>query len=64
MKVSIDRDVCAGHGMCYAHAPDLITDDDLGYGQVIGDGVVPSDRVDAARAAVANCPEHAVTVNE
>lgn len=61
MKVAIDSDKCMGHGMCYALAPNIFTDDDHGYGQVIGDGVVGPDEAEAARTGVANCPESAIT---
>jgi ferredoxin len=64
MKVSIDSNVCAGHGLCYADAPQLFIDDDQGYPEVIGDGTVPDGEEDAARHAVANCPERAITLEE
>lgn len=64
MKVSIDPDKCMGHGMCYASAPSVFVDDDDGYGQVIGDGTVPPDDVEAARTGAANCPEAAITVED
>jgi ferredoxin len=35
-------------------------DDDEGYGQVLGDGIVPPGEEKAARLAVANCPERAI----
>lgn len=64
MKVSVDRDKCMGHGMCYALAPSVFTDDDEGYGHVIGDGTVPPDQAEAARAGVTNCPEGAISVED
>ncbi|BBZ59268.1 ferredoxin [Mycolicibacterium monacense] len=63
MKVAIDSDKCMGHGMCYALAPDVYTDDEHGYGHVIGDGTVRDDQAEAARHAAANCPESAVAVD-
>ena len=62
MKVQIDPAVCQGHGRCYDLAPDLFGDDEEGYGQVLGDGVVPPGYQDSARRAVANCPERAIEV--
>lgn len=62
MRVAVDRDRCAGHGRCYLLAPELFTDDDIGYGQVVGDGEVPEGRRDLAARAVAGCPEGAVVV--
>lgn len=64
MKLQIDTAVCQGHGRCYDLAPDLFGDDDEGFGQVLGDGVVPPDQEQAARLAVANCPERAIALTE
>jgi len=63
MKVAIDDGRCSGHGRCYVTAPALFTDDDMGRGQVIGDGEIPPDQVDAAEQAVASCPEQAVSLS-
>ena len=41
MKVQIDPERCQGHGRCYDLAPGLFGDDDEGFGQVLGDGIVP-----------------------
>ena len=62
VKVHIDPERCQGHGRCYDLAPDLFGDDDEGYGTVLGDGVIPQDREQAARVAVANCPERAIDI--
>jgi ferredoxin len=64
VKVQIDAALCQGHGRCYDLAPDLFGDDDEGFGQVLGDGTVPPDKEQAARLAVANCPERAVSLTE
>jgi ferredoxin len=64
MKVRIDDDLCEGHGRCYALAPTIFEPDDIGNAQVIGDGTVPADLVDRARLAAANCPEHAITIED
>ena len=64
MKVSIDPAKCMGHGMCYALAPNVYTDDDQGYWQVVGDGTVPQDQAEAARTGAANCPESAISVQQ
>ena len=64
MKVSIDTAKCVGHGRCYVLAPSLFTDDDAGYGQVIGDGTVPPNDIEEAHKGVASCPEEAVVVTE
>lgn len=64
MKVRIDPERCQGHARCYALAPDLFDVDDFGQSHVRGDGTVPVEREDAARLAVANCPEFAIEVVE
>ncbi|HVY10870.1 MAG TPA: ferredoxin [Mycobacteriales bacterium] len=62
MKVSIDPDRCSGHGRCYVTAPEVFSDDDGGYGQVIGDGAVTGERLDAVHQAIAACPEQAIAL--
>ncbi len=64
MKVQINSDCCQGHGRCYDLVPDLFGDDEEGFGQVLGDGVVPPDKDREARLAVANCPERAIDIIE
>ena len=64
MKVQIDSDRCQGHGRCYDLAPGLFGEDEEGFGQVLGDGVVPPGLEGEARLAVANCPERAVEIVE
>ena len=64
LKVQIDSERCQGHGRCYDLAPQLFTEDEEGYGQVWGDGVVSADNEHAARLAVSNCPENAIDVLE
>jgi ferredoxin len=60
VKVAIDSGRCTGHGRCYDGAPTLFTDDERGYGVVIGDGEVAPGDEDAARAVARACPERAV----
>ncbi len=64
MKIVIDADRCQGHNRCYAIAPELVDVDDLGNAFAIGDGTVPAELADKARLAVANCPEHAISIEE
>jgi ferredoxin len=62
VKVQIDSARCQGHGRCYDQAPGLFGDDDQGYGTVLGDGTVPAGQEQAARLAVASCPERAISL--
>ena len=64
MKVVIDTVACSGHGRCYDLAPDLFTDDERGYGQVIGDGLVSDLHRDQADKAIRACPERAITLHD
>ena len=64
MRVHVDDDRCEGHGRCYALAPELFEPDDIGNGLAVGDGIVPADLEERARLAAANCPEHAITIDE
>ena len=64
MRTTIDSNKCMGHGMCYSLAPNVFYDDDQGYGQVQGDGIVPPEHVEEARNGAANCPEGAISVTE
>ncbi|HEX5367304.1 MAG TPA: ferredoxin [Acidimicrobiales bacterium] len=63
MRVSIDTEVCTGHGRCYALAPEVFESDDSGYG-VVRRPDVPPELEAAARRAAGNCPERAILVTE
>lgn len=60
MRVQINPELCQGHGRCYDLAPGLFGADDEGYGQVLGDGIVPRAGERDARLAALNCPERAI----
>jgi ferredoxin len=60
MKVQINHELCQGHGRCYDLADRLFGADDEGYGQVLGDGIVPQEAAHDANLAVLNCPEQAI----
>lgn len=64
MKVHIDSARCQGHGRCYDLEPRIFTEDEEGYGVVLGDGLVPADIEHQAHIAAMNCPEDAVIVEE
>ena len=64
MRIRVDAEKCQGHNQCAAVPPDLVDVDDLGYAHERGDGTVAPDREHAARLAVANCPEHAISLDE
>ena len=65
MRIHLDRETCQGHGRCYALAPELFDSDDEGYAVLLADdGQVPAGAEEAARLAVDNCPESAITATE
>jgi ferredoxin len=62
VRLVIDSDLCVGNGRCYSLAPDLVTDDERGYGQVIGEGTLDDAHADDAQRVVLACPEHAISI--
>jgi ferredoxin len=63
-RVHVDPDRCQGHNRCYSVSPDLFELDDLGMSSEVGTGLVPVGLLSQARLAVANCPEHAISLTE
>ena len=61
MKLRIDETLCTGHGMCFAVAPALFTDDERGYGQPLDDGEITPENLGQAEAAIRSCPERAIS---
>ena len=61
MKVSVDLEVCTGHGRCYVLAPDVFAADDYGHCVLLHEAV-GDDLAAQARAGADNCPERAITV--
>jgi ferredoxin len=64
MRIQVDPEKCQGHNRCYALAPDLFDVDDYGFATAAANGVVPAEREGAARLAIANCPEFAISLVE
>jgi ferredoxin len=63
-SVHVDPDKCQGHNRCYSVFPDLFELDDLGMSHEVDAGLVPAGQLSLARLAVANCPEHAISLTE
>ena len=63
-RVHVDPDKCQGHNRCYSVSPELFELDDLGMSSEVGAGLVPAHLVSAARLAMANCPERAISLIE
>ena len=64
MKIHVNPDKCQGHARCYALAPELFDVDDYGQSSVRGDGTVPTELIERANLAIANCPEFAIEILE
>ncbi|MET8749965.1 ferredoxin [Streptomyces sp. NPDC004667] len=63
MRISVDQDRCIGAGQCALTAPQVFTQDDDGFGEVLPgreDGHGSALVREAARA----CPVSAITVEE
>ena len=63
MRISVDSELCQGHGRCYELAESLVTDDDRGHA-VIVKADVPPELEDEARAAFNACPESAISLGD
>lgn len=57
----VDRNACAGHGLCYSVAPDIIDADEQGDPVITADPI-PDDQLEFADSAVQACPEQALTL--
>ncbi len=60
MRVVVDEDRCAGHGMCLTLCPEVFDMTDDGWA-VAEPSEVPVDLEPAAREAIQNCPERAIS---
>ncbi|MFC9761133.1 ferredoxin [Rhodococcus jostii] len=60
-SLRVDRSACAGHGLCYGAAPEIVDSDDQGYPVVVAESV-PEERRDQLDALVEMCPERALSV--
>ena len=65
LKIHIDDKLCSGHGRCYSLNPQIVQANDEGYPVQLGQDIEisPADE-DAARNAIANCPEGAISLLE
>jgi len=64
MEVRVDKNVCQGHGVCLMMAENLFDiDDEDGLAWVTKQPVTDAEK-EAARAAMGNCPERAISITE
>ena len=66
MKVRIDQNRCQGHGRCYSIEPEMFEPmDDHGHAVFLHEQLVnDADLLAKVAEASANCPEHAITIDE
>jgi ferredoxin len=62
ITVRVDPGKCQGHARCSALAPELFRLDEFGNAREALLGCVPSELVDKAYIARANCPEEAIVI--
>ncbi len=63
MKLTVDEDRCRGHGMCLTLCPEVFEMTDDGYA-VADPSEIPRESEDAAKEAIANCPERAIVASD
>jgi len=66
-RIKVDMDLCQGHGVCKAEAPELfdVADGDGPYPQVkVLTGRPADEYLASARAAAAGCPNQVITIIE
>jgi ferredoxin len=61
MKVTIDRELCMGSGMCVLYAPGTFAHDDQAKAVVLDPS---TDEPEAVRTARGACPVSAITIDE
>lgn len=59
--LTVDRQACAGHGLCYGTAPDLLDCDEMGD-PIVPTGPVPAELLGQAEQIVQMCPERALAI--
>lgn len=62
-KVVVDPDLCQGHGVCEAEAPEVFSVSRKGELTVLVESP-PDDQRAAVELAVKYCPTHALSVQE
>ncbi|KUI27476.1 ferredoxin [Mycobacterium sp. GA-2829] len=63
MRVTVDDDLCRGHGVCAAVCPSVFVITDGGYAEATASDI-PAELEAAVREAVDGCPERAIHITE
>lgn len=62
MKVAVDDDLCAGHGVCCSLCPEVFILTDDGQATVRAPEV-PPELEEAVQTAARRCPAHAISTS-
>ena len=62
LRITIDDELCAGHGRCYSLHPELFEADDRGY-PIVRQAAVSAEGEPDTRDVVAVCPESAISLS-
>ncbi len=63
MKVTVDKDLCLGCGICEGIAPEVFSMANEPYAEVLLDPI-PEEFQDAVREAAEECPEECIAIVE
>jgi sterol 14-demethylase len=63
VKITVDRDLCQGHGVCESEAPEVFSVSKKGVLTILHESVDPDLR-GAVELAVSYCPTHALRIEE
>ena len=67
MKVTLDQDLCGGHGVCECEAPEVFRVVDKGDGFAWAEVILenpPEEFHEKARSAMRQCPTRAISIDE
>ena len=63
MKVTVDKDLCLGCGICEGIAPEVFSMANEPYAEVLLDPI-PEEFQDAVRESAEECPEECIIIKE
>jgi ferredoxin len=63
VRAWVDPDRCAGHGDCVSTCPSVFAWTPDGYAEATAEEI-PAEVLELVEKAVAECPEHAITLED
>lgn len=64
MKITVDLELCQGHGQCEDAAPEVFVVNDEGFAELRVDEVTDAEMVRKVQDAETRCPANAVVLTE